>query len=93
MFVCNECGAEFEDEGDLGIHLTHEEEYGEELDDGKCKCTLCGAEFEDWGDLDMHLMRGEKKGRLTGDDLKRYNEAINSDDFKELREEMDIHDN
>ncbi|MCK5611947.1 hypothetical protein KAR91_59305 [Candidatus Pacearchaeota archaeon] len=87
MFVCNDCGVEYEEESDLGIHLTSD--FGEEIDDENCKCTLCGAEFEDWGDLEMHLMWGHKKGRMTGKDLEEHEEVINAPMFAELLTEID----
>lgn len=87
MFVCNECNEEFEEECDLGIHLTAV--FGEDIANNQCKCTLCGAIFDDWGDLEMHIMWTENKGRMTGDTLKEYENAINAPEFRDLVAEMD----
>ena len=88
MFVCTECGDEFKIDSDLGIHLTHEEGFGEEIDNNRCKCTLCNAEFNHWDDLDMHLMYGHQKCKITGTDLAEHEEVLNNPEFTELLAEI-----
>lgn len=87
MFVCNDCGEEFEFEDDLGIHLSSD--FGEEIANDRCRCTKCGEEFDAWGDLYMHLIWGEKLGSLSGIDKKEFDEFMNNPDFDEIRAEID----
>ena len=87
MFVCNDCGDEFEYESDLGIHLSND--FSEEIGDDRCKCTLCDAEFDDWGDLYMHLIYSENLGRLTESDKKEFDDWMKNPEFDEIRAAID----
>ena len=87
MFVCNNCGDEFEEESDLGIHLSST--FGEEIDNNRCKCTLCDKEFDDWGDLETHLIYGEKLGHLEGKDKEEFDAWIQNPDFDDIRAVID----
>ena len=88
-YKCGECGDEFEDESDLGIHLISE--FVEIMDDDRLKCELCGLTLdpENESDMEMHLMWGENKAIRTGNTKKEWESFMNNPEFDEIRKCID----
>lgn len=84
-YKCVECGDEFEEESDLGIHLISA--FVEILDDDRLKCELCGEIFnpENESDLEMHLMWAEGKAERTGKTESDWQAFMNDPEFDEIR--------
>lgn len=86
-YKCTECGDEFEEETDLGIHLISE--FVEILDDDRLKCELCGLILDHESDMEMHLMWEEGKAERTGNTIIEWDEFMNNPEFDEIRRVID----
>ena len=88
-YKCTECGDEFEEETDLGIHLISE--FVEILDDDRLKCELCGLILnpENASDMEMHLMWEEGKAERTDNTKIEWEAFLNNPEFDEIRKVID----
>lgn len=88
-YKCTDCGEEFENECDLGVHVMYDVHMLAEDNFDSYGCEICDEVFEHESDLQIHILFGHGKCELTGKELEDYEKAINDPTFAPLIKAID----